>query len=130
MTDETTPVVDETTPEPPAPQAPRGPGLVRKYLGRIVTVLYAFVAVSGALLSVLSDLDVPQVVAVVGAIAALAPVVIKFLEGVQTYEKAGYQHDLKILEANAQLEIIAAEARAAAEVGGPRSQSRIATPGR
>lgn len=131
--------IDEQTPEvegedhaakKAAESRREGPGLIRRYLGRIVTVLYAFTAVSGALLAVLADLNAPQVVAVVGAIAALAPVVIKFLEGVQNYEKAGYSFDLKTLEANAQIEIIAAEARAAAEVGGARAQSRIARPGR
>ncbi len=106
----------------------QGPGLVRIYLGRIVTVLYAFIAVSAALVTVLADLGLEQVVVVVGALAALAPVIVKFLEGVQTYEKAGYSRDLKILEANAQLEIIGAEARAAAEIGGPRQTGpRIAT---
>jgi hypothetical protein len=126
MTDEQTPEVDPTTPEPPR----QGPGLLRIYLGRIVTVLYAFTAVSASLLTVVADLDLTSTVGVIGGLAALAPVVIKFLEGVQNYEKAGYNRDHTILQAQAQAEVIRMEAAAAEEIGGRRASPAIARPGR
>jgi hypothetical protein len=117
----------------PPVTVPKGTPLSKRlnyYIGRVVVVLYALAAAGSGLTVIIADLDLTSTVGVIGAVVALAPVLIKFLEGVQQHEGAGYQFDLQQQKAEAQIQIIRAEEEAAAAVGGAQRQSRIATPGR
>lgn len=128
----TEPVIVEPDDTPPI-TVPKGVPLAKRlnyYIGRVVVVLYALVAASGGLTVIIADLDLTSTVGVIGGILALAPVLIKFLEGVQQHEAAGYKFDLQSQQAEAQIAIIRAEEEAASAIGGAQRQSRIATPGR
>jgi poly-gamma-glutamate capsule biosynthesis protein CapA/YwtB (metallophosphatase superfamily) len=129
MTDQQTPEPDETPDVIPTPQ-PQREGWVRTYIGRIVVVLYAAAAAGGALLTVLGDLDWTSTAGVITSLIALAPVLVKFLEGVQKYESANYQAALYGHQAALNNQALLAEAAAVAEVGGPRRSPQIQTPRR
>lgn len=129
MTDPQTPEAD-VTPDVIAPPTPQREGLVRTYIGRIVVVLYALAAAGSSLVVIVGDLDWTSTAGVIGSIVALAPVVIKFLEGVQKYESANYQAALYGHQARLNNEALLAEAAAVAEVGGPRRSPQIQTPRR
>ena len=97
------------------------------YIGRVVTVLYSLAALGSGLALVIADADLTTSVGAVGSLVVVVPLLIKFLEGVQQNEKAGYAFNLQTQQANAQLSIIAAEEEAAAKIGGAQRSPRIAT---
>lgn len=128
MTDQT-PEDSGTIPEEQDPPVPAPVPRPRR-LNRIVAVLATLLSLVLALLPVIADLDLTSTASIIAGIAAVLTVTLKWLDGWQQFEKAGYQFDLTAQQANAQLAVMAAEEEAAGRIGGIPAKPRVAVPGR
>ena len=131
MTDPTTPDVE--LPEPPT-KLQRSVACIVRFVklnlspNRVVLYLTAIADIVGVLLTVANDLALPQVVAVLGGIAAITAKALTFVKGQQDLDSALYQRDLIAYQANAQADLQDRQAQLAAEVGRPGTGRKVTLP--
>lgn len=131
MTDPTTPDVE--LPEPPT-KLQRSVACIVRFVklnlspNRVVLYLTAITDIVGVLLTVANDLALPQVVAVLGGIAAITAKALTFVKGQQQLDSALYQRDLIAYQANAQADLQDRQAQLAAEVGRPGTGRKVTLP--
>jgi protein-S-isoprenylcysteine O-methyltransferase Ste14 len=110
----------------PAPTPPRK----KTPPNRVVAVATVVLALLTALAPVVLNLDWTSTAGIIASLAVVATTAVKWLDGWQKFETAGYQFDLTQQHAEMQLAVIEGEAAAAAEIGGARKSPKPYVPGR